>query len=290
MNNEIDDDIIYLYDEYTHTQLSRRVFLDRLTRLAGGTAAAFALLPLLEGTGAMAAMVPENDSRLITRRVTFEGESGGVQGYLVRPKGSGRLPAVVVIHQNKGLTAHIEDVARRVALEGYLALAPDALSPMGGAPKDPDKAKKMIRKLDRARTRGDFLAAVGHLKGHAESTGKVGCMGFCWGGSMSNRLAVESKDLAAAVVYYGSSPKSEDVPRIGVPLLLHYAGLDKRIGKGVPGFEAALKKAGKDYTLHTYPGVHHAFNDDTRAARYDEAAASLAWKRTFAFFKKTLEG
>lgn len=248
------------------------------------------MLPLLEGTGAEAAMVAPDDARLITRRVTFEGASGGVQGYLVRPRGGGRLPAVVVIHQNKGLTAHIEDVARRVALEGYLALAPDALSPLGGAPKDPDKAKKMIRKLDRAKTRGDFLAAVGYLKGHAESTGKVGCMGFCWGGSMSNRLAVGSKDLAAAVVYYGGSPESKDVPRIGVPLLLHYAGLDKRIGKGVPGFEAALRKAGKDYTLHTYPGVHHAFNDDTRAARYDKAAASLAWKRTFAFFGKKLKG
>ena len=286
----MNDDIIYLYDEYTHTRLSRRVFLDRLTRLAGGAAAAAAVLPLLEGSGAEAAMVDPGDSRLTTRRVAFSGASGAVKGYMARPRGRGRLPAVVVIHENKGLTVHIEDVARRVALEGYLALAPDALSPFGGAPRDLDKAKKLFRKLDRGKTRGDFLAAVSYLKGHAESTGRVGSMGFCWGGSMSNRLAVNSKDLAAAVVYYGRSPGSGDVPKIGVPLLLHYAGLDKRIGRGVPGFEAALRKAGKDYSLHIYPGVHHAFNNDTRAARYDKAAAELAWKRTFAFFATTLRG
>jgi carboxymethylenebutenolidase len=286
----MNDEIIYLYDEYTHTRLSRRVFIERLTKLAGGAAAAMAMLPLLEGTDAAAAMVAEDDPRLDTRRDAFQGASGEVRGYMARPEGHDKLPAVVVIHQNKGLTAHIEDVARRVALEGYLALAPDALSPFGGAPKDPDEAKKLIRKLDRGKTLGDFLAAVSYLKGHAESTGKVGCMGFCWGGTMSNQLAVNSKDLAAAVVYYGGSPKPEDVAKIGAPLLLHYAGLDERIGKGVPGYEAALKKANKDYTLHIYPNVHHAFNDDTRAVRYDKAAAELAWKRTFTFFEKTLQG
>lgn len=286
----MNDDIIYLYDEYTHSRLSRRVFIERLSRLAGGTAAAMALLPLLEDTGAEAAMVAVDDARLTTGRVGFAGASGEVRGYLARPKGAGRLPAVLVIHQNKGLTTHIEDVARRVALEGYLALAPDALSPLGGAPSDADRAKNLFRQLGRGKTLGDFVAAVSWLKGHSGSTSKVGCMEFCWGGGMANQLAIHSHDLAASVVYYGRSPSDAEVPRIGVPLLLHYAGLDKWIGRGVPSYRAALEKAGKAFALHSYPGVHHAFNDDTRAARYDKAAAELAWRRTFAFFGRTLRG
>ena len=286
----MNDDIIYLFNEYTHSQMPRRTFLARLSRLAGGAAAAAALLPLLEGTGAEAAIIAPDDGRLATGYVRFAGASGKVRAYSARPRGDGRLPAIVVMHQNKGLTAHIEDVARRFAAAGYLAIAPDALSPLGGAPRDLDKARTLFRKLDRNKTLGDFLAAVFYAKTHPGSTGKVGCVGFCWGGGMSNQLAVRSRDLAAAVVYYGRSPKSEDVPRIGVPLLLHYAGLDKWVGKGVPGYEAALKKAGKEYSLYTYDGAHHAFNDDTRAARYHKGAAMLAWKRTLAFFERTLRG
>ena len=249
-----------------------------------------AVLPLLEGTGGEAAMVAPGDSRLSAGPVTFKGASGTVRGYFARPKGGGRLPAVIVIHENRGLTPHIEDVARRVALEGYLALAPDALSLLGGATSDADKAKALFRKLDWAKTTGDFVAAVSWLKNHAQSTGSVGSMGFCWGGGISNRLAVRSRDLAAAVAYYGPTPKVADVAKIGAPLLLHYAGLDKWVSKGAPGYEAALKKAGKDYPLHTYAGAHHAFNNDTRPARYNKAAAEVAWKRTFAFFAKTLQG
>jgi len=278
-------EIIDLYDEYTHTPMTRRVFLDRLKRLTGSVATAAALLPLLEGTGAEAAIVAPDDPRLETRYVTFEGASGPVRGLMTRPKGMDKLPGVVVIHQNKGLTPHIEDVARRLALTGCVTLAPDALSPVGGAPSDPDKAKAMIKKLDKVKARGDFLAAISYLAQHEQSTGKVGTVGFCWGGSMVNQMAIHSNDLSAAVVYYGSSPDSKDVPNIKAPLLLNYAGLDKRIGKGVPAYEAALKAAKKTYTLHTYEGVNHAFNDDTRAARYDEKAAKLAWKRTVAFFE-----
>ncbi len=285
MNQEIID----LYDDYTHGPMERRVFLKRLAGLAGGVAAANALFPLLEGAGAEAAMIDENDGRLKAGPMTYQGATGDVRAYLARPKGSGKLPGVLVIHQNKGLTKHIEDVARRVALEGYLAMAPDALSPFGGAPADADAAKKLIRKLDKGENLKNFLAGISYLKSHGECTGKVGCMGFCWGGALSNELAVNSRELSAAVVYYGRSPKSEDVAKITAPLLLHYAGLDKRIGKGVPAYEAALKKAGKQYSLHNYPGANHAFNDDTRAARYDKASAELAWKRTFAFFAKTLK-
>ena len=286
----MNDEIIYLYDEYTHSPMPRRTFLRRLTRLAGGTAAAVALLPLLEGTGARAAQIAPDDARLAAGYVTYKGATGPVRAYRARPTGSAKLPAILVIHQNKGLTAHIEDVARRAALEGYIALAPDALSPAGGAPKDPDKAKALIRGLDKAATLKNFLAAVSYLKDDQQSTGKIGCVGFCWGGAMSNQLAVHSRDLAAAVIFYGRSPRSEDVPKIQVPMLLNYAGLDKRIGAGVPDYERALIKAGKIYTVHTYGGVHHAFHDDTRDARYDKRAAQLAWRRTMVFFEKHLKG
>ena len=196
----------------------------------------------------------------------------------------------MVIHENRGLNPHIEDVTRRVALEGFFAIAPDALSPAGGTPKDRDEARAMIYKLDGPTSIKDFAAAVSYLKVRPDSTGKVGSVGFCWGGAMSNQLAVSSPGLAGAVSYYGRAPKSEDVPRIRASLLLHYAGLDKRVNATIPGYEEALKKAGVKYRKYIYEGANHAFNNDTRAVRYNKAAAELAWKRTIAFFRKTLEG
>ena len=285
-------EIIELYDEYTHTPMGRGVFLERLTRLAGSGVAAAALLPLLENNCAKAETVPGGaDSRLDTGTVSYPGASGEIKGYLARPKDAGgKLPAVVVIHENKGLHPHIEDVARRAAAAGFLALAPDALSPLGGTPADVDEAKTKLRTLDRDKTREDFVAAVSFLKAHEGSTGKVGCVGFCWGGAMANQLAVHSPDMLAAVAFYGRQPAAEDVPKIKGSLLLHYAGLDKRINEGIPDFIAALKSAGVDYRMHMYDGVNHAFHNDTSEARYDAEAAKLAWKRTVDFLKDKLSG
>lgn len=285
----VDQKIIALYDEYTHVPLPRRVFLDRLSRLAGGTAAALALLPLLENNYAAAAIVAPDDGRIDTSRIEFPGKTGAVNGYLAAPKGDGRHPAVVVIHENRGLNPHIEDITRRLATDGFLAMAPDALTPLGGTPSDEDRARDMIGTLDNQDTLGNLLAAVTWLKAHGRSNGRVGAVGFCWGGGWSNQLAVHSRDLNAAVVFYGRSPRAADVPKIGAPLLLHYAGLDERINKDVPAYEKALKDHGKQYTLHMYDGVNHAFNNDT-GGRYDKAAATLAWERTVAFLRGSLGG
>lgn len=280
---------IQLFDEFTHTDMNRRTFMERLTALAGSGAAAAALVPMLQNNYAHAETVPVSDARLETGKIDYPGAAGKtVRAYLAKPKGAGKLPAVVVIHENRGLNPHIEDVARRLALDGFLVLAVDALSPVGGTPADMDVASQMIGKLDMAETRGHYLAAVQFLKTHADSTGKVGCVGFCWGGSMANQLAVNSPDLLAAVAYYGGQAAVADVPKIKASLLLHYAGLDERINKGIPDYEAALKAAGKEYQLHLYPGVNHAFNNDTNAARYDATAADLAWARTITFLKMKL--
>lgn len=284
----MNQDILDLYDEYAHAPLSRRVFLRRLAKLAGSTAAAAALMPLLENPAA-AEIVARNDNRISTSYITYPGATGAIRAYMARPRGSGKLPSVVVIHENRGLNAHIEDVTRRLAVEGFLAIAPDALSPLGGTPPDRDKARNLIYKLDGANTLRNFLAAVSFLKGHSSSNGKVGCVGFCWGGSMANQLAVNAPDLTSAVVFYGRSPNSAEIPKIRASLLLNYAGLDRRIGAGVPAYEAALKAAGKDYTLYMYEGVNHAFHNDTSSARYDKRAAQLAWKRTIAFFSESLK-
>ncbi len=279
--------ILDLYDEAVNSPLRRRQFLERLTRLVGSAAAAAALMPHLEPNYALAG-VPQDDERLTTSIINYPGATGDVRAYWARPRGEEKLPGVVVIHENRGLNPHIEDVARRAALEGYSALAPDALSPLGGTPEDTDQARSMIGKLDPVNTREDFVAAATFLKTHPQTTEKVGCVGFCWGGSMSNQLAVHAADLSAAVVFYGSSPAAEDVPKIKVPLLLHYAGLDDRINQGIPAYEKALKAAGVTYTLHMYDDVGHAFHNDT-GTRYDEAAATLAWKRTIAFWNESLK-
>jgi carboxymethylenebutenolidase len=285
----VDQRIIDLYDEYTHRPLDRRVFLQRLAALAGSTAAAFALLPVLENDYACAQQVPPDDPRLQTARVTYQGASSGpVAAYLVRPRGDARAPAVIVVHENRGLNAHIEDVARRLAVAGFVALAPDLLSPLGGTPRDEDRAREMIDRLDAQATVGDLKAATAWLANHPNTTGKVGAVGFCWGGGMVNQLAVAEPALDAAVVFYGASPKAEQVAGIKAPLLLHYAWLDERINQSVPAYEQALKSAGKDYTLHMYEGVNHAFHNDTNAARYREQAAKLAWQRTIDFLKRKL--
>ncbi|MBL6946117.1 MAG: dienelactone hydrolase family protein [Rhodospirillales bacterium] len=284
----MEQSIIDLYDEYTHAPLPRRTFLKRLAVLVGGTAAASTLLPLLENNYALAAMVAENDGRIETSRVSFDGGGEKISGYLAKPKGKGDLPAVVVIHENRGLNPHIEDVTRRLAVEGFIAFAPDMLSSAGGTPADQDKARTMIRALDREKTITGLVAAVPFLMVMPESTGRVGCVGFCWGGAMANQLAVRSPGLAAAVSYYGRQPTSEEVKKIRARLLLHYAGLDKRVNAGITDFEAALKRENIRYALYTYAGANHAFNNDTNAARYNPDAAQLAWGRTVDFLKKTL--
>lgn len=285
----IGQDVISLYDEYTHAPLPRRVFLKRLSAITGSAAAASAVLPFLENNYALAAIVPPGDARLTTRNLVFSSSLGEVNAYLALPAGaSGRLPSVIVIHENRGLNPHIEDVTRRLALAGFLALAPDYLSPQGGTPADEDKARDMFAKVDAPTIANISRAALAFLKGHERSTGKVGVVGFCWGGGAVNQLAVEAPDLNAGVAFYGMQPKAEEVSRIKAPLLLHYAALDERINAGIPAYEAALKAAGKDYAIHLYPGVNHAFNNDTNSARYDETAAKLAWQRTLDFLTKNL--
>jgi len=285
----MDQKIIDLYDEYAHELLNRREFLEKLSILVGGTFAANALLPLLENNYAKAEVVPKNDPRLYTEYIKYPGATGEVRAYFVRPKTDGKLPGVVVIHENRGLSPHIEDVTRRVGLEGFLAVAPDALSPLGGTPEDPDKAASLIQKLDSKSTIENYVAAVRYLKTHPVSTGKVGAVGFCWGGGIANQVAVNSPDLKAVVPYYGRQPASEDVPKIKASLLLHYAGIDEGTNKGISAYEAALKKASIDYKMYMYEGAQHAFNDDTRAERYNKEAAQLAWQRTISFLKEKLK-
>jgi carboxymethylenebutenolidase len=285
----MDPRIIHLYDEYTHAPLDRRVFLERLATIAGGTAAATALLPVLENNYAQAAIVDPADARLAISTITYKGATGDIKAYLATPKsGPAKRPGVIVIHENRGLNPHIEDVTRRVALEGFTALGLDLLSPMGGTPKDEDQAREMIGKTDRNDAVRNAAAAIAYLKGRADASGPVGATGFCWGGGMTNLLATVAPDLAAAAPYYGLVAATADVPKIKAKLQLHYAGNDPRINAGLPDYEAALKKAGVAYQLFVYDGAEHAFNNDTNAARYNKQAADLAWSRTIAFFKQTL--
>jgi carboxymethylenebutenolidase len=288
---KITQEMIKLYDDYTHLTLDRRDFMRKLTTLTGSGAAAAAIAPMLAASSARAAIVAEDDPRLKAETTTYPGAAGQTMaGYLVRPAdAAGKLPAVIVIHENRGLNPHIKDVARRVALEGFLALAPDFLTPSGGTPEDEDKAREMIGALDQAQTVANAVATVAFLKNNEMSNGKVGVMGFCWGGGVVNQTAVNAGgDLAAAVAYYGQQPDANDVSRIKAKLMLHYAGLDERIDAGIPAFEAALKAAHVDYQIFMYEGANHAFNNDTSEARYYKPAADLAWSRTVEFFKKTL--
>ncbi|KQY16337.1 carboxymethylenebutenolidase [Rhizobium sp. Root73] len=282
----ITQDMINAYDEYTHLTLDRRGFMQKLSILTGSAASAAAIAPLLAANSAQAEIIPEADPRVKAEDVTYPGAGGDMKGYLVRPAdAAGKLPAVIVIHENRGLNPHIKDVARRMALEGFVALAPDFLSPAGGTPADEDKAREMIGALDGKQTVDNAVATVTYLKGNALTTGKAGAIGFCWGGGMVNKLAVASPDLKAGVAYYGAQPPAEDVPKIKAALLLQYAGLDDRINAGIDAYKKALTDNGKDFTIQIYEGVNHAFNNDTSAARYDKKAADLAWSRTVEFLK-----
>jgi carboxymethylenebutenolidase len=283
----MDQRIIDLYDSFTHGGMSRRAFLDRLAEIAGSSAAALALLPLLQNDYARAAIVAPDDPRLAIDTVGYDAGGTRISGTLARLKSKGKRPAVIVIHENRGLNPHIKDVGRRIALEGFLSLAVDMLSPLGGTPADEDKGRDMIGTLDAGETARRIAAAVPFLAHHAESTGMVGAVGFCWGGGMVNRLAVIAPNLKAGVAYYGAQPPAAQVPAIKAALLLHYAGLDQRIDAGIPAYEAALKAHHKRFTIYVYPNVNHAFNNDT-GSRYDKAAAKLAWSRTVVFLKQEL--
>jgi carboxymethylenebutenolidase len=285
---EVTQQCIDLYDEFTHGTMSRRDFMDRLAKLAGGAATAAALVPVLQNNYAEAGTVPEDDERLVTETLSYQVDNATMSGYLARSKGVEKRPAVIVIHENRGLNPHIKDVTRRMALEGFLAYAPDGLSPIGGTPADEDRAREMIYELDADETLARFAAAVSVLADHPESTGKVGAVGFCWGGGLTNRLAAAGTSLAAAVPYYGRQLPAEDVPKISAPLCLHYAGLDTRINAGIDDYVAALKSNGKTFEIYIYEGVNHAFNNDTNEARYNQAAADLAWGRTVEFLKRYL--
>jgi carboxymethylenebutenolidase len=280
---------IQLYDEFTHGTMPRREFLARLARIAGSAAAASALLPLLENRYANAAIVAPDDPSIMAGREHFDGPAGPVNAYAVWPaKAPARRGAVVVIHENRGLNAHIEDVARRLAKAGFAAIAPDALSGSGGTPANEDEARKRIGELDRETALGIYLAAVRHAAKHPHGAGKVGCVGFCWGGGMSGRLAANSEELDAAVVFYGMPPAADEASRIRVPMMLHYAGRDDRINAAVPAFDAALRSSGARFEMHLYPDVDHAFHNDTNAARYNADAAKLAWRRTLEFLAREL--
>jgi len=285
----MDQRIIALYDDFTHRHLDRRLFLEQASKLVGGTAAALAALSLLQSNRALGQIVAPNDARLTMTSVSFAGSTGAVKAYVARPSGDAKLPCVVVIHENRGLMPHIQDVARRVALAGYVALAPDLMSASGGTPDDEDKARVEFAKVDLAVARKDAIAALAYAKSRPDVNGRTGAVGFCWGGGMVNYLATAVPDLGAGIVYYGRTPPLEDVAKIKAPLLLHYAGLDEPLTTTVPAYEEALKTAGKSYTLYVYPGVNHAFNNDTGAARYDKAAATLAWERSIAFLDKNLK-
>jgi carboxymethylenebutenolidase len=281
--------ILDLYDRFTRGGMGRREFLDRLARLVGGPAAALAVLPLLQDDH-RPQTVPQEHPELAISQAEWDASGVRMSGYLARRKGGEKRPGVIVIHENRGLNAHIEDVARRFALEGFLALGVDMLAPLGGTPDDENQARTMLGTLDTAETVARMATAVPFLAGHPECTGKVGAVGFCWGGGYANRLAAAGTSLAASVPYYGSQLPAAEVPKITAPLCLHYAGLDTRINAGIADYEAALKANGKPYEIYVYEGANHAFNNDTNPDRYNKEAAELAWTRTVAFLRKHLSG
>jgi len=283
----MDQKIINLYDEYTHSGISRKEFMQKLGILTGSTALALNLLPLLENNYAAAAQLDEKD--LTVEEITYPGADGKMKAVLAKPKNKNKLGTVLVIHENRGLNPHIIDVTKRIAAEGFLAIGVDGLSPLGGTPDDQDKARDMIGKLDPEKTLQNYLHGLNYLRNHKDGNGKTGCVGFCWGGAMANKLAVSDPRLQAAVAYYGSQPKAEDVANINASVMLHYAGLDERINAGIPAYEQALKANGIDYKLYLYEGVNHAFNNDTSPTRYNETAAKLAWERTVDLFKDKLK-
>lgn len=289
--NDFDQELLILFDAYVHGDVDRRGFLEKAQRFAKAGVTAAGLLAALSPDFAAGQQVKPDDDRLKAERVTIPSPSGygSIRAYLVRPAsaGSGPLPAVLVVHENRGLNPHIEDITRRLALDGFMALAPDALTPLGGYPGDEDKARAAFATLDQAKTREDFLAAVAWLRARSNGNGKLGAVGFCYGGGIAHWLATRLPDLNAAVPFYGNSPAPEEAVKVKAPLLVHLAAVDERINAAWPGYEAALKAAGAKYAVHQYPGTQHGFNNDT-TPRYDAAAARQAWDRTIAFFKTHL--
>jgi carboxymethylenebutenolidase len=289
---DFDQELLILFDAYVHGTLDRRGFLDRAQKFAVGGLTAAGLLASLSPDFAFGQVVPKDDKRLQTEMVEVASPTGygSIKGYLARPaNAAGKLPAILVVHENRGLNPHIEDIARRLALDGYMAFAPDALTPLGGYPGDEDKARELFAKLDQNKTREDFIASAQWLKARADGTGRMGVTGFCYGGGMAHTLATRLPDLAAAVPFYGNHPAAEDAAKVKAPLLIHFAGVDERINTAWPAYEAALKAAGARYTAHQYAGTQHGFNNDT-TPRFDAPAAKLAWDRTLAFFNQTLRG
>jgi carboxymethylenebutenolidase len=284
----MNQNIINLYDEYTHKPLRRQEFIRRLILLTGSVAAAMTLLPLLEGNYAKAAVTREDD--LFTERISYKGiNDTDMQAYVARLKKEGKYGAVIVIHENRGLNPHIEDVTRRAANEGYLAIAPNALSPLGGTPTNEDEARQLFTKLNAADTLQNFIRVFDYLPSRADYNGKAGCVGFCWGGGISNQLAVNVPSLKAAVAFYGRQPEVADVAKIKAAVQLHYGALDERVNAGIPAFEEALKQNKINYELYIYEGANHAFHNDTSPTRYNEKAAKLAWERTIKFFATNLK-
>ncbi|MFN3299965.1 MAG: dienelactone hydrolase family protein [Sediminibacterium sp.] len=283
MNQEIID----LYDEYTHKPLSRPEFMSRLALLTGGMAAALSILPMIEVNAAKANITAEDDLEIET--ITYEGVNGTMSAYVAKPKGKKKLAAVVVIHENRGLNAHIEDVARRAAKAGYLAIAPNILSPLGELPKNDDELRAKFATLKAEESLQNFIRAFNYLSTRKDCNGQYGCVGFCWGGAMANNLAVNVPNLKAAVAYYGRQPEAGKVAQIKSAVMLHYGGLDTRVNEGIPAYEAALKENKINYELFVYENVNHAFHNDTAGARYNVAAAKLSWERTLGFFAKYLK-
>lgn len=285
----MNQEIINLFDEYTHKPLTRSDFMTRLAKLAGGTAAAIAILPLLEVNYANAMTIAEDDEDIITEDITYEGDGSIMKAYLAKPKKiSGKIGSVLVIHENRGLNPHIKDVTRRVAKAGYIALGVDALSPLGGTPANEDAARDLFAKLDAPKNINNFVKGFEYLRSLKESNGKTACVGFCWGGGLANQLAVNSPQLNAAVAYYGRQADAVDVPKIEASLMLHYGGLDERVNAGIPAYETALKAAGKKHEIYIYEGANHAFNNDTAPTRFNAEVAKLAWDRTLRLFKDTI--
>jgi carboxymethylenebutenolidase len=288
--SDLDQEVYDLFDEYVHGDINRRQFLDRASKFAVAGLTAAAMFDFLSPDYAAAQQVEPTDSRLGTEYVTYASPEGGgaIRGLLSRPAGNtDKFPGIVVVHENRGLNPYIEDVARRAGLAGFFALAPDALTPLGGYPGTDDEGRTLQRQRDRNEMLEDFIAAHGHLKSHPECSGKIGVVGFCFGGWISNMMAVRIPELNASVPFYGGQPSEEDVPRINAPLLLQYAGLDTRVNAGWPAYETALKANSKSYAAHVYPEVNHGFHNDT-TPRYDKASAELAWKRTVDFFNANL--
>ena len=282
----MDQKIITLYDSFTHSEINRKDFMKKLAVLTGSTALALTVLPLLENNYAAASSFHYDDIEV--ENLTFPGVDGEMKAVLARPKGKKKLGCVVVIHENRGLTPHIVDVTKRIATEGFIALGVDALSPFGGTPEDENKGRELIGKLDPEKNVQNYLKSLAYLRARKDSNGKTGCIGFCWGGGMSNKLAVMDPKLNAAVAYYGAQAKAEDVPKIMASVMLHYGGLDERINAGIPAYEQALKQNHIDYKVFVYDGVNHAFNNNTSPTRYNEVAAKLAWQRTIDLFKKKI--